>query len=353
MEDILESLAREYAEIQNRLSDPAVTADRREYQKLAKRYRELEDILSKQQEYLEAQEGIEEANTLLEEADEELQQLAREEIERLKAKAEAAKNALDLLLYPPDPHEEKSAIVEIRAGTGGEEAALFAQDLFRMYTRFAEKRAWKTEMLSMNETGLGGLKEVIFAVKGQGAFGLLSYESGIHRVQRVPVTESSGRLHTSAATVAVLPEAEEVDVELSPSDLKIDTYRAAGAGGQHVQKNETAVRITHLPTGVVVQCQDERSQLQNKDRALRVLRSRLLELKREEQASQQSAARRSQVKTGDRSEKIRTYNFPQRRVTDHRINFSVFNLEEFLGGEIDEMLEALRHADRSHSASEG
>jgi peptide chain release factor 1 len=347
MQEYLEKLTREFEELQRRLSDPSVVEDRREYQRLAKRHSDLGRIVGKQREYLEAQREIKEAETLLkEDKDGELQELAREEIERLKAKAESIETELALLLSPPQAHVEKNAIVEIRAGTGGEEAALFAQDLFRMYTRFAEKHSWKVEVLNANYTGLGGVKEVIFAVEGTGAFGVLSYESGVHRVQRVPLTEASGRLHTSAATVAVLPEAEEVDVEINPEDLKIDTYRAGGAGGQHVQKNETAIRITHLPTGLVTTCQDERSQLQNKERAMRVLRSHLLEMKRREQEAQVSAARRSQIKSGDRSEKIRTYNFPQRRVTDHRINFSVFNLEEFLEGGIDEMLEALRRAEQ-------
>jgi peptide chain release factor 1 len=346
MKDTLAELAREFEELERRLSKPDVVQDRAEYKRLSKRHSELQAVVRKYYEYQEALKGVEEARSLLKEADEELHKLAREEMERLQAKADAAERELAVLLSPPEPSEDRNAIVEVRAGTGGEEAALFARDLFRMYTRFAERRGWKVEVLSSNDTGLGGVKEVIFAVEGKGAFGLLSYESGVHRVQRVPVTESSGRLHTSAATVAVLLEAEEVEVDIAPDELKIDTYRAAGAGGQHVQKNETAIRITHLPTGLVVTCQDERSQLQNKDRALRVLRSQLLEMKRREQELRVSETRRSQIRSGDRSEKIRTYNFPQRRVTDHRITFSVFNLEEFLAGEIDGMLDALRRADR-------
>lgn len=346
MDEPLQRITREYEELGQRLSDPEVLADRKEYQRLAKRHRQLEPLVSKHREHLQVQRELEEARALLKEADRELEELAREEIGRLEARGEKAQQELAVLLSPKEPHEERNAIMEIRAGTGGEEAALFAGDLFRMYARFAEKHGWKVEIFGANYTGLGGVKEVIFGVQGEGAFGLLSYESGVHRVQRVPLTEASGRLHTSAATVAVLPEAEEVDVEVSPEDLKIDTFRAAGAGGQHVQKNETAVRITHLPTGLIVTCQDERSQLQNKDRAMRVLRSKLLELKRQEHESQVSAARRSQIKSGDRSEKIRTYNFPQRRVTDHRINFSIFNLEGFLEGEIDEMLAALRRAEQ-------
>ncbi|MDD5541281.1 MAG: peptide chain release factor 1, partial [Candidatus Marinimicrobia bacterium] len=276
--------------------------------------------------------------------DEDLKQLAEEELPALEEQEATLAEELRLLLIPKDPNDDKNAIVEIRAGTGGDEAAIFAADLHRMYLKFAERQGWKTEELSGTENGLGGFKEVIFLLSGEDVYGTMKFESGVHRVQRVPVTETQGRVHTSAATVAILPEAEEVDIEVNANDLRIDTYRASGAGGQHVNKVETAIRITHLPTGLVVTCQDEKSQFKNKEKALKILRSRLLALKEAEQEAEIAAKRRSMVSTGDRSAKIRTYNFPQGRVTDHRINLTLYRLEEIMEGEIDELISALQLA---------
>jgi len=309
---------------------------------------DLEPLIDRAREYRQTISRIEEARELLEnESDEELRMLAEAEIEELEPQVEQLEKKLKSMLVPKDSRDGKNVIVEIRAGTGGDEAALFAADLFRMYSRYAEGNHWKSEILSENAIGIGGYKEVIFEIKGKGAFSKLKYESGVHRVQRVPETESSGRIHTSTATVAVLAEVEEVDIDIPDSDLKIDVYKSAGAGGQNVQKNSTAVRITHIPTGMVVACQDERSQLQNKMRAMSILRARLYEIEEEKRRSEQEEARRSQVGTGERSEKIRTYNYPQNRVTDHRIGHSSFNLPGIMEGEIDEFIDELSQRDEA------
>jgi peptide chain release factor 1 len=322
-----------------------------DYQRAAEINKErvdLEPLIEKAREYHQSISRIEEARELLEsETDDEMIALAEAEIEELEPKIEKLENEIKSMLVPKDPRDEKNVIMEIRAGTGGDEAALFASDLFRMYSRYAENEHWKTEILSENAIGIGGYKEVIFQIKGRGAYSRLKYESGVHRVQRIPETESSGRIHTSTATVAVLAEVEDVDIEIPDSDLKIDVYKSAGAGGQNVQKNSTAVRITHIPTGMVVACQDERSQLQNKMRAMSILRARLYEIEEEKRRSEQEEARRSQVGTGERSEKIRTYNYPQNRVTDHRIGVSSYNLPGVMEGEIDEFIDELATRDEA------
>lgn len=309
---------------------------------------ELEPIVEAAQEYRNALERLEEAGNILEsETDEELHQIAQSEIGDLEPRIERLEHEIKSMLLPKDPRDARNVIMEIRAGTGGDEAALFAADLFRMYSRYAENRGWKIEVLSSNEIGIGGFKEVIFLVKGKGAYSRLKYESGVHRVQRVPVTESQGRIHTSAATVAVLAEVDEVEINIPESDIHIDVYKSAGAGGQSVQKNSTAVRITHEPTGIVVQCQDERSQLQNRMRAMSILRARLYEIEEEKRREAIDASRRSQVGTGERSEKIRTYNYPQSRVTDHRINMSTYNLPNFMYGNLDEFIDELATRDEA------
>lgn len=309
---------------------------------------DLEPLIAKTKEYRQSLSRIEEARVLLEnETDEEMLALAGAEIEDLEPKIKKLENELKSMLVPKDPRDDKNVIMEIRAGTGGDEAALFAADLFRMYSRYAENKRWKTEILSENAIGIGGYKEVIFQIKGKGAYSKLKYESGVHRVQRIPETESSGRIHTSTSTVAVLAEVEDVDIDIPDTDLRIDVYKSAGAGGQSVQKNSTAVRITHIPTGMVVACQDERSQLQNKMRAMSILRARLYEMEEEKRRSEQEEARRSQVGTGERSEKIRTYNYPQNRVTDHRIGVSSYNLPGVMEGAIDEFIDELSTRDEA------
>jgi len=322
-----------------------------DYQRAAEINKErvdLEPLIAKAKEYRQSISRIEEARALLEsESEEEMLALAQSEIEELDPKVKRLEKELKSMLVPKDPRDDKNVIVEIRAGTGGDEAALFAADLFRMYSRYAENKRWKTEILSENSIGIGGYKEVIFQINGKGAYSKLKYESGVHRVQRIPETESSGRIHTSTSTVAVLAEVEDVDIDIPDSDLKIDVYKSAGAGGQNVQKNSTAIRITHLPTGMVVACQDERSQLQNKMRAMSILRARLYEIEEEKRRSEQEEARRSQVGTGERSEKIRTYNFPQNRVTDHRIGVSSYNLPGVLEGNIDEFIDELSTRDEA------
>ncbi len=297
-------------------------------------------------------EAVKGARELLESSDKELRELAQQELRENTARAEELSEEIKILLLPKDPNDEKNVIMEIRGGTGGEEAALFAYDLYRMYTAYAEGRGWRTEIVSLNETELGGFKEVSFLIDGDGAYSRLKYESGAHRVQRVPETETQGRIHTSAATVAVLPEAEEVEIDIDPKDLQIDTFRSSGAGGQHINKTSSAIRITHLPTGMVVECQDERSQYKNKDKAMKVLRARLLSKEQEKQSSQVAQERRLQVGSGDRSERIRTYNFPQSRVTDHRIGLTLYKLEEVLAGGLDELIDALIAADRAEKLSE-
>jgi len=342
-------LEAELKEIENRLQDPAVIKNPSELARLAKRRSEIEPTVKLGGEYRRALEELDDARALLDDPDPEIRRLAKDEVAELESKVEELKEKLKEMLIPKDPYDEKNVILEIRAAAGGEEAALFAADLFRMYSRYAERMGWTTEVLSQNPTGLGGFKEVIALIKGKGAYSRLKYESGVHRVQRVPVTESSGRIHTSTATVAVLPEAEDVDVQIDEKDLKIETTRASGPGGQHVNKVETAVRVTHIPTGMVVLCQDERSQYQNKVKALKIIRSRLLELERRKQQEQIAKTRKKQVGTGERSEKIRTYNFPQNRVTDHRIGLSLHKLEQVLDGDFDEIVEALATKYRSEA----
>ncbi|MBX6422424.1 peptide chain release factor 1 [Thermosulfurimonas sp. F29] len=338
----LAEVERRYRELSEELSDPALFSDRERYARLAREHAELEPVVEAYREYQRILKELAENKELLEEEkDEELRELAREEIKQLEERLEVLEKEIPLLLLPRDPNDEKSVILEIRSGAGGEEAALFAADLLRMYTRYAERRGWKTEILSANETGLGGFKEAILRIDGKGAYSRLKYESGVHRVQRIPVTESGGRIHTSTVTVAVLPEADEVEVEIRPEDLRIETMRASGHGGQHVNRTESAVRITHLPTGITVYCANERSQHQNRATAMKILRARLYEMALREQQEKIQAERRSQVGTGDRSERIRTYNFPQNRVTDHRVGLTLYRLEEVLDGDIDEILDAL------------
>ena len=340
----LETLEKRFEELEARLGDPEVIRVQEEYQKLRKEHAELTPLIQTFRRFRQVQKELADSQTLFqEETDEELKALAKEEIETLKAQAGSLEEELRLLLLPKDPNDEKNVLLEIRAGTGGEEAALFAADLFRMYSRLAERHRWKVEVLSHSPTGIGGLKEVIASISGNRVYSRLKYESGVHRVQRVPVTESQGRIHTSAVTVAILPEAEEVEVAISPEELRVDVFRSSGPGGQSVNTTDSAVRITHLPSGLVVTCQDEKSQHKNKAKALKVLRARLLDLKQQEQHQQIAQERKTQVGTGDRSERIRTYNFPQSRITDHRIGYSYHGLkmEAALDGELDELIQAL------------
>lgn len=342
-----------YEELNMKLYDPAVAADRNLYRDLMKEHKEIEPIVEKYRALKKAEASLEDAEAILNdsEADKELRQMASDEMSAAKSDIESISEELKILLLPRDPNDDRSVIVEIRGGAGGEEAALFAYNLYRMYNMYAEKRGWKTEIVSLNETELGGFKEVSFTIDGDGAYSRLKFESGVHRVQRVPETESQGRIHTSAATVAVLPEADDVEVDINPNDLQIDTYRSGGAGGQHVNKTESAIRITHLPTGLVVQCQDERSQHKNKEKAMRVLKSRLLELYQSQAAEAEATNRKNQVGSGDRSERIRTYNFPQNRVTDHRIGLTLYKLEAFMDGDMDELIDALILAERTAQLS--
>jgi peptide chain release factor 1 len=340
----LETIEHQFEDLEQRLTHPEVIRDQELYQKSRKEHAELAPLVQTFRRYRQVQKELEGSQALLqEEAEEELKALAREEIESLKGQAGALEEELRLLLLPKDPNDEKNVLLEIRAGTGGEEAALFVADLFRMYSRLAERHRWKVEVLSHSPSGMGGLKEIIASISGDRVYSRLKYESGVHRVQRVPVTESQGRIHTSAVTVAILPEAEEVDVQINPEELRIDVFRSSGPGGQSVNTTDSAVRVTHLPTGLVVSCQDEKSQHKNKAKALKVLRSRLLDLKQQEQHQQIAQERKTQVGTGDRSERIRTYNFPQSRITDHRIGFSYHGLkmEAALDGELDEIIQAL------------
>lgn len=342
----LDKVEARYNEITQMLADPDVIADNKQFRELSKEHNELTEVVEAYKPLKQIHNQIREDEEILAGEDEELQELVQDELSDLREQQDQMAQDLRMMLVPKDPNDEKNTIVEIRAGTGGDEAALFASDLYRMYTRLAEKNGWAIEQLSSNPTGVGGYKEMIFAVTGDDVYGAMKFESGVHRVQRVPETESSGRIHTSAASVAVLPEAEEVDVEIDPNELKIDVYRSTGPGGQSVNTTDSAVRITHIPSGVVVQCQDEKSQHKNKAKALKVLRSRLLAIKEEEQQQKRDAQRKSMVSTGDRSAKIRTYNFPQGRVTDHRVNYTTHNLDGVLKGDLEEILEQLKLAER-------
>ncbi|RMG57437.1 MAG: peptide chain release factor 1 [Deltaproteobacteria bacterium] len=338
----LESILEKEEELQRKLSDPEVLSDPRLFRDLSRQFAEISEIASLYREYRKTLQELRDAKEmLLGEDDDEMRELIKEDIGRLERKKEEEEKRLKLLLLPRDPNDEKNIILEIRAGAGGEEASLFAADLFRMYSMFAEKRGFRIEVLSSHQTGLGGLKEVVALISGKGAYSLFKYESGVHRVQRIPETEAGGRIHTSTATVAVLPEAEEIDVEINPDDLKIEVMRASGPGGQSVNTTDSAVRITHVPTGISVHCQDEKSQHKNRAKAMKILRARLYELERKKQMEERSQMRRSQVGTGDRSERIRTYNFPQNRVTDHRIGLTLYTLENVMDGDLDEIVEAL------------
>jgi peptide chain release factor 1 len=350
--DKLKKIEEKFANLNNLMSDPSVIANREKYQAYAEEHSEISPLIEKTGQYRKLLEDLESADQILnEESDEDLRELAREEKTEAEGQLAELEQELKLMLVPRDKRDGKNVIVEIRAATGGNEAALFAADLFRMYTRHADARGRKIELLSSSSTDIGGMKEVIFSVSGKGAFGELKYESGVHRVQRVPATEASGRIHTSTVTVAVLAEAEEIEISIAPRDLKIDVFRSSGPGGQSVNTTDSAVRITHAPTGIVVTCQDEKSQHKNRARALRVLRSRLLAKKEEEQAAEISAARRDQVGTGGRSERIRTYNFPQNRVTDHRIGVTLHKLEAILDGGLDELVEKLQIEDQAKKMS--
>ena len=345
LEEKLEEKFTEYKKLNKKISDPEVMNDSNKYQKLLKRHAKLKKLIEYYKEYKEIKEGIQEAEGLIEDDDSEMKELAEMELAELKPRLEELEEKLPIMLLPENPDDEKNVIVEIRAGAGGDEAGLFAADLFRMYTRYAEDNNWKWELMNANESGVGGFKEVIFSIEGKEVYKKLKYESGVHRVQRVPSTESSGRIHTSTATVAVLPEAEEVDIDIDPNDLKIDFYRSSGPGGQSVNTTDSAVRITHEPSGLTVSCQDEKSQHKNKAKAMRVLRARLKEKREKEKQAERAEARKSQIGSGDRSEKIRTYNFPQGRVSDHRINLTEHKLEQILDGDLDIVIEPLIEED--------
>jgi peptide chain release factor 1 len=349
----LEKIEKRYQEIDRKMGQPEVATDLNQLQALAQERASIENLVTTYREYKAITRSLEETREMLDDGlDEEMAALAKQEIENLESQLEYVSRELQLALLPQDPSDEKDIIMEIRAGAGGDEAALFAADLFRMYSRYAQSKGWETEILSMNESGIGGFKEIIFEIRGKGAFSRLKYERGVHRVQRVPITESSGRIHTSTATVAVLPKAEEVDIDINPDDLKIDVFHSGGAGGQNVNKVATAIRMTHLPTGMVVTCQDERSQLQNKIKAMSVLRARLLDIEQRKQGEQITIERRSQVGTGDRAEKIRTYNFPQDRISDHRIGLTLHNLPRVLAGELDELIDTLATTEQAKQLEE-
>ncbi len=352
MFDKLEDILIRYQELEEELMNPSVMNDQQRYRNLRKEHSDLTDIVEKYKEYKTTQVNIEDSLTMLsEESDEELREMAKEELNDCKQRLVQIEEELKILLLPKDPNDEKNVIVEIRGGAGGDEAALFAAELYRMYVMYAERHRWKIDMMTLNENGIGGFKEVIFMVLGKGAYSKLKYESGVHRVQRVPVTESGGRIHTSTATVAIMPEAEEVDVDLDLNDCKFDVFRSSGNGGQCVNTTDSAVRLTHIPTGIVISCQDEKSQLKNKDKAIRVLRSKLYEMELEKAQSAEAEARKSQVGTGDRSEKIRTYNFPQGRCTDHRIKLTVHQLDAVMNGDIQEIIDSLIAADQAAKLS--
>lgn len=341
----LEAVEKRYDELTKMISDPEIISNQAEWQKLVKEHASIEDIVLKFREYKKVKQLMEEAEELMQ--DPEMKELAETEYYESKEKLPKIEEELKILLIPKDPDDDKNIICEIRAGAGGEEAALFAGTLFRMYTMYAERKHWKLEVLNENETGLGGYKEISFMITGKGVYSRLKFESGVHRVQRVPDTESSGRIHTSTATVAVLPVVEDVEIEINPADVKMEVFRSSGAGGQHINKTSSAVRLIHEPTGIVVECQTERSQFQNRDNAMRMLRTKLYEIEKQKQDSEVANARKSQVGSGDRSEKIRTYNYPQGRITDHRIGMSIYQMENFLNGDIDEMVDNLIAADRA------
>ena len=349
MFDKLETVVNRYEQIGLELSRPETAGDNALFTKLMKEHAELTPIVEKYREYKSAKDSEREALEILSESglDKDFKELAEEELKTAKADIERCSEELKILLLPKDPNDEKNVIVEIRGGAGGEEAALFAGSLYRMYTMYSESKRWNIEVINANETELGGYKEIVFMIEGAGAYSRLKYESGVHRVQRVPDTETQGRIHTSTVTVAVLPEAEDVELEINPADLKIDTFRSSGAGGQHINKTSSAIRVTHIPTGTVVECQDERSQFKNKDKALKILRSRLLDAAQREHDEAIASDRKSQVGTGDRSERIRTYNFPQGRITDHRIGMTVYKLPQFIDGDMDEIIEGLILAERT------
>ena len=352
MFDKLEDLLIRFEEVLSELGEPDVASNQERFQKLMKEQAELQPIVDAYKEYKKSKETIEDSLAMLEEEnDEEMREMLKEELSDAKKRVEELEHELKILLLPKDPNDNKNVIVEIRAGAGGDEAALFSAEIYRMYVKYAESQRWKTEMLSLNENGIGGFKEVTFMINGQGAYSKLKYESGVHRVQRVPETESGGRIHTSTITVAIMPEAEEIDFHLDMNDCKFDVFRASGNGGQCVNTTDSAVRLTHIPTGIVISCQDEKSQLKNKDKALKVLRSRLYEMELEKQHDAEAEARRSQVGTGDRSEKIRTYNFPQGRVTDHRIKLTLHRLDSIMNGDIGEIIDNLIAADQAAKLS--
>lgn len=352
MLDKLASIEARYDELGEKVIDMEVINDRELWQKLMKEHSDIEPIVFKYREFRETRDGLEEAKEMLrDKLDEEMKELVKEEIKDLEINLATIEEELRILLIPKDPNDHKNVIVEIRGGAGGDEAALFAGVLFRMYSRYAERNRWKVEVMSSNEIGIGGFKEVIFMIRGKGAYSRLKYESGVHRVQRVPETEASGRIHTSTSTVAVLPEAEDVDIEIQEKDLKIDIYRSSGAGGQHVNTTDSAVRITHIPTGVVVACQDERSQIKNREKAMKILKTRLYDKMLTDQEAEIAEERKGQVGTGDRSERIRTYNFPQGRVTDHRINLTLYKLDAFVDGDLDEMIDSLITSDQAEKLS--
>ncbi|MGI6732514.1 MAG: peptide chain release factor 1 [Anaerovoracaceae bacterium] len=354
MYDKLDFAQEKYEELALKASDPEVISDQATWQKYVKEMSDLEPVVQKYKEYKRANDDLAGVKEMLAEGDldDEMKELAKMELSELEEQIELLSKDLQVLLLPKDPNDEKNVIVEIRAGAGGDEAALFGSDLLRMYMRYAERRGWKTEMMDLNETDIGGVKEAVVLIKGKGAYSRLKYESGVHRVQRVPETESSGRVHTSAATVAVLPEIDDVEIDLNLNDVRVDVYRSSGNGGQSVNTTDSAVRLTHEPTGIVVTCQDEKSQLKNKEKAFKVLRAKLYDMKMQEQNEEISAARKSQVGSGDRSERIRTYNFPQSRVSDHRINLTIYKLDYFLDGELDEIIDALITTDQAEKMKE-
>lgn len=352
----LEEMEQKYEEISKKLSDPQIVNNQTEFRKMMKEHSDMNPIVEKYRELKKTQETIDDALSILNENnDEELKQMAKEDLSENRNKLETLQSELKILLLPKDPNDDKNVIMEIRGGAGGDEASLFAGDLFRMYCRYAERHRWKVEMMSSNENDLGGFKEVAFMIQGQGAYSRLKYESGVHRVQRIPTTESSGRIHTSTVTVAVLPEVEDVDVEINMNDVRIDVFRSSGNGGQSVNTTDSAVRVTHMPTGIVISCQDEKSQLKNKDKALKILRAKLYDLELAKQQSELSASRKSQVGTGNRNERIRTYNFPQGRITDHRVGLTLHRLETILDGDIEEIVDTLITTDQAEklSGSEG